>query len=88
MIRGDGGWKIEEWNNEVISSLKKLSKKLINNEDWEIFTDSLCSSEFEGASFTCPKVPKSFDRGKVLLFSPENEPKTKSVLSELISELP
>ena len=84
---GDGGWKIEEWNNEIISSLKKLSKKLINNDDWEIFTNSLCSSNFEGVSFTYPKVPKSFERGKVLLFSPENEPRTMNVFSESISGL-
>lgn len=77
---GDGGWKIEEWNNEIVSSLKALSKKLINNEGWEIYINSLCSPDFEGASFMCPKVPEPFERGKVLLFSPENEPKTKIVL--------
>ena len=84
---GDGGWKIEEWNNENISSLKKLSKKLISNDGWEIFADSLCSSKFEGVSLTCPKVPESLEPGKVLLFSPENDPKIKSVLSESISEI-
>ena len=33
------------------------------------------------------KVPKSFEQGKVLLFSPEDEPKIKGVLSESMSEL-
>ena len=84
---GDGGWKIEEWSNEIVSSLKKLSKKLISNDGWEIFADSLCSSKFEGVSLACPKVPESLEPGKVLLFSPENDPRTRGVLSESISEI-
>lgn len=84
---GDGGWEIEEWNNEIVSSLKKLSDKLISNEGWEVFTNSLCSPDFQGSSLNCPKVPESLDRGKVLVFGPESEAENKGVLSESISEL-
>ncbi|HAA86721.1 MAG TPA: hypothetical protein DCE22_00600, partial [Verrucomicrobiales bacterium] len=84
---GNGGWKIEEWNNEIVAYLKKLSDKLISNGDWEIFTNSLCSPAFQGSSLNFPKVYKSPDQGKVILLGPENEPKKKNVLSESVSEL-
>ncbi len=84
---GNGGWKIEEWNNEIVAYLKKLSDKLISNGDWEIFTNSLCSTAFQGSSLNFPKVYKSPDQGKVILLGPENEPKKKNVLSESVSEL-
>lgn len=84
---GNGGWKIEEWNNEIVAYFKKLSDKLISNGDWEIFTNSLCSPAFQGSSLNFPKVYKSPDQGKVILLGPENEPKKKNVLSESVSEL-
>ena len=52
-----GGWEVEEWNERISSFLKPLSKKIINNENWEVYAGSLCDN-FESASPSVPDVPQ------------------------------
>ena len=63
-----GGWEVEKWNHKISKSLKELSSKLINDEDWQIYADSMCN-EFEGAFFQIPKTPKEITRGKIESFN-------------------
>lgn len=68
-----GGWEVEEWNERISSFLKPLSKKIINNENWEVYAGSLCDN-FESASLSVPDVPQSIQDGKVEVFSKHGDP--------------
>mgnify|MGYP002840829826 FL=1 len=63
-----GGWEVEKWNHKINKSLKELSSKLINDENWQIYADSMCN-EFEVAIFHVPKIPKEITTGKIESFN-------------------
>ena len=63
-----GGWEVEKWNHKISKSLKELSSKLINDENWQIYADSMCN-EFEAAIFHVPKIPKEITTGKIESFN-------------------
>ena len=63
-----GGWEVEKWNHKISKSLKELSSKLINDENWQIYADSMCN-EFEAAIFHIPKIPKEIKTGQIESFN-------------------
>ena len=59
-----GGWEVEEWNQEISTSLKKLGSKLLGDEKWEAYAESMCK-EFEEGFFQVPKTPKIIADGRI-----------------------
>ena len=81
-----GGWAVEEWNEKITSSLKKLSTKIINDENWEVYAGSL-SDNFESAFFSIPIVPELITDGKVEVFSKHGDPIEYSSFSSSLRNL-
>ena len=81
-----GGWAVEEWNEKITSSLKKLSTKIINDENWDVFAESI-SDNFESAFFSIPIVPELIADGKVEVFSKHGDPIEYSSFSSSLKNL-
>ena len=81
-----GGWEVEEWNQEISTSLKKLGSKLLGDEKWEAYAESMCK-EFEEGFLQVPKTPKIIADGRLESFSDPIIKITETSFSALIKSL-
>ena len=81
-----GGWQVEEWNQEISTSLKKLGSKLLGDEKWEAYAESMCK-EFEEGFLQVPKTPKIIADGRLESFSDPIIKITETSFSALIKSL-
>ena len=82
-----GGWEVEEWNQEVSTSLKKLGSKLLIDEKWEEPIRSQCAKNLKKVFCKFPKTPKIIADGRLESFSDPIIKITETSFSALIKSL-